>query len=629
MVQTPDPRNLSDQLDPTMVQDDPLEIMDPPDQSDPLDSSVISDDEEDDSFCEMMSLANWLDEYTSEEIRNEQMKDPDLEPIISWLEESHDPKDNILFGHSPATKSLWLCRDRLKFKEGVLFYEWKCLDTLVLKLVVPRTLQDLVLKFSHDARCGGHFGISKTQARLRESVMWYNMTTQAKVYVQACSICNLNKKANRKAKCKLGTYYAGYPMERVHIDILGPLMTSNAGNSYVLVIIDQFTKWIDCVALPDQKAERLAYEFLSRFVVNFGCPVEIHTDQAKNLDGNVFRAFCELLEITKTRTTPYHPASNGQVERYNRVILQMIRCYLNKNNRDWDYHLPWLVGALHSTEHRQTGFTPNKMMLGREVLKPLDILLGLHRTKFNVTNPPDWVIQLEKSMIAAHTMAREFLHSSQRRQKRDYDLHLKESRYEIGDMVYRLDEATVVGVSSKLRPPWQGPYVVVARNPPLYDIKGQKTAKTMHHDKLKLCTDGFIPMWARRERHKLIPNVEVPETDANTGRDLVVEVHQVPEMDTIEEMVEEADQSDTGRDLVQRDVDGADQSDTGRDLVQKDGDEADQPRIKKKTVVKKPKRDTFIPWLDDDDLPRVFDQPVCTKRGRLVKKPYKMKDYVL
>jgi len=76
-------------------------------------------------------------------------------------------------------------------------------------------------------------------------------------------------------------------------------------------------------------------------------------------------------------------------------------------------------------------------------------------------------------------------------------------------------------------------------------------------------------------------------------------------------------------------VDGADQSDTGRDLVQKDGDEADQPRIKKKTVVKKPKRDTFIPWLDDDDLPRVFDQPVCTNRGRLVKKPYKMKDYVL
>lgn len=116
-------------------------------------------------------------------------------------------------------------------------------------------------------------------------------------------------------------------------------------------MIDQFTKWIEMAALPDQCALSVAQKFLVHFVVTFGCHLEVHTDQGKNFDSNLFLSLCEVLQIAKTRTTPYHPSSNGQVKRYNTTVLQMIRCYIDKNNKTWDSDLPLLAMALHSTIH--------------------------------------------------------------------------------------------------------------------------------------------------------------------------------------------------------------------------------------------------------------------------------------
>ncbi|CAC5379690.1 unnamed protein product [Mytilus coruscus] len=138
------------------------------------------------------------------------------------------------------------------------------------------------------------------------------------------------------------------------------------GNKYILVILDQFTKRIECCALPNQHAETIAKAFMDSTIARFGCPLDIHTDQGKNIDGNVIRQLCELLEITKTRTTAFQPASNGQVELYNRTLAQMIRCFNKKRQDSWDVHLQQLTGAIRATENRQTGFTPNFMVFGRE-----------------------------------------------------------------------------------------------------------------------------------------------------------------------------------------------------------------------------------------------------------------------
>lgn len=120
-------------------------------------------------------------------------------------------------------------------------------------------------------------------------------------YVTYCRTCNQNKKPNVRPKASLGQFHAGFPLERVHLDILGPFHTSEDGNNYVLMMIDQFTKWIEMAALPDQCALSVAQKFLVHFVVTFGCPLKVHTDQGKNFDSNLFKSLCEVLQIAKTR----------------------------------------------------------------------------------------------------------------------------------------------------------------------------------------------------------------------------------------------------------------------------------------------------------------------------------------
>lgn len=123
-------------------------------------------------------------------------------------------------------------------------------------------------------------------------------------------------------------------MERLHIDILGPLNESGDGNRYVLMMIDQFTKWTEMAAIPEQSALLTAKTVLIYFITTFGCPLEIHTDQGRNFESKLFATLCELLEIAKTRTAPYRPSSNEQIERYNTVVLAMIRCYIEKKKTD-------------------------------------------------------------------------------------------------------------------------------------------------------------------------------------------------------------------------------------------------------------------------------------------------------
>ena len=95
------------------------------------------------------------------------------------------------------------------------------------------------------------------------------MSNDCVIYVQKCSVCNQNKKGNRTPRHGLELYHAGFPMERVHLDILGPFNRSNSGCAYM----DQFTK---LAALAAQSAELTARAFLTHFIVTFGCALEVH-----------------------------------------------------------------------------------------------------------------------------------------------------------------------------------------------------------------------------------------------------------------------------------------------------------------------------------------------------------------
>jgi transposase InsO family protein len=103
-------------------------------------------------------------------------------------------------------------------------------------------------------------------------------------------------------------YHARAHMERVHLDFLGPLPRTAKGNEYILVMVDQFTKWVECIPLPSLTAEVTARAAVNEFFSRFGCPLQIHTDQGTNFESKLFKAVCDLLQIHKTRTTLFRPA---------------------------------------------------------------------------------------------------------------------------------------------------------------------------------------------------------------------------------------------------------------------------------------------------------------------------------
>ena len=294
-------------------------------------------------------------------------------------------------------------------------------------------------------------------------------------------------------------------MDRVMIDVLGPLSRTPRGNSIILMLIDQFTKWVECYPLPDQSAELIAKALVDEFFSRFGLPLEIHTDQGSNFVGNLFTTLCLLLQVTKTRATSYRPCSNGQIERMNRQLLQMIRCLRERNIKDWDIYLPQIAGAMRVTVSRSTGFTANKLMLGREVNKSADLLFGVDKANKISQSPPDYVVRLEKILKEAHRVARENLKSSVLYNKRDYDQRLYKTSYNTGDLVYVLDPSNKPGVSIKLQPIFRGLYLVVkVYSPILYLVQDRKRQVVVYHDRLLLCNDRFIPMWMRKLRHQFL-----------------------------------------------------------------------------------------------------------------------------
>ena len=120
---------------------------------------------------------------------------------------------------------------------------------------------------------------------------------------------------------------------------LEPLPRTREGIEHVLVKVDQFTKWVECVLLPSQTAEVTASAAVSHFFARFGCPFQIFTDQGRNFESKVFVAVCELLKTHKARAISYRPSANSQVERNNRTLMDAVRCYIDKAQDRWNEHL--------------------------------------------------------------------------------------------------------------------------------------------------------------------------------------------------------------------------------------------------------------------------------------------------
>ncbi|VDI21683.1 Hypothetical predicted protein [Mytilus galloprovincialis] len=120
-------------------------------------------------------------------------------------------------------------------------------------------------------------------------------------------------------------------MERIATDILGELPETESGNKYILVVSDYYTKWTESFAMPNMEAKTVAKIIVEEVIVRFGVPHWIHSDQGRQFESLLFQEMCCILNIKKTRTTPYHPKSDGMVERLKKKNKQTLRTESDNN----------------------------------------------------------------------------------------------------------------------------------------------------------------------------------------------------------------------------------------------------------------------------------------------------------
>ena len=221
------------------------------------------------------------------------------------------------------------------------------------------------------------------------------------------------------------------------------------------------------------------------------------TDRGSNFESKLFKQLCERLHIYKARTTALRPSANWQVERFNRTLMDAVRCFTSRSPTQWDEYLQQLASTIRSSVNRSTGFTPNMLMLGREINGPLDLIFPGPEPD-ETSSYEQYVTDVMKNIQVAHEIALEKLRSSQAIGKCDYDLKTFTRSYSVGDSVYILDTSTPKGKCSKLRPGM----IVRKITDCLYKVMLRKKLETINHDRMKLWklwTDKQLPAWLKNK----------------------------------------------------------------------------------------------------------------------------------
>ena len=458
------------------------------------------EEDNEDQGCVLAVTDSWMPSWTHEELAAYQRQDPDLKQVIKWLETKTLPK---VFPKNASShvKALWSQCHHLVMQNKILYRQWEDVQgrglNKTLQLVLPSSLVPAVLEGLHSSLVGGHMGAKKTLDKVRCRFYWVGQRKDITQWCISCPTC-CSRKTPIPAPCApMQLDPVERPLQRVAMDILGPLPETEKGNKYILVIGDYFTKWKEAYPLPNMEAMTVARHLVSEFMCRFGVPEQLHSDQGRNFESGVIKGICELLQVRKTRTTPYHPQSDGMVERFNRTLLNLLSLSVSENERDWDVKLPVLLFAYRTSVHETTGVTPFSMMLGREARLPEDLIYGLPVGGAPVPQGGrEYVEHLKKAMQNAYKSIRDEAWKEMQHQKNVYDERQNERQcYQKGDFVWLHCPAVPRGHFPKFHRPWQGPYEVEEKlGDVVYRIRKNRQAKqlTVHFNRLKPYTQPVM-----------------------------------------------------------------------------------------------------------------------------------------
>lgn len=319
------------------------------------------------------------------------------------------------------------------------------------EIIIPKPDEiNKILKEMHTSMVGGHAGFIRMLKNIKVKYKWKNMNKDIEKYVKSCVRCQQNKINRRPVKNPmLITTTSKKTFERIALDIFGPLAETKNGNKYVLSIQDDLSKYTFFIPLKDQEATTIASALFHEFISKFGVPSSILTDQGQNFMGVVLQNLCKLFKIKKLNTTPYHPQTNGALERVHATLTEYLRNFI-KNKDDWDELLNFASFSYNTNIHSSTNFTPYELVFGYKPELPFSLTS-------NDLIYDDYINKLKTKILKTQQIARENIIKNKEKSKQYYDKSLNKKQYRSGDKIF-----IRVPTRNKLNPLYDGPYTVLS-----------------------------------------------------------------------------------------------------------------------------------------------------------------------
>lgn len=459
-----------------------------------------------------------------------QNEDAVLRRVREWVDRQEKPPRKEMVLLPREARFFWHNFGALSIGDDGLL-RLRCVEGVDdrVKVLVPEALRVTLMYHFHDDASAGHQGVNKTWKRIKSSwFYWPRMRKEVGTYVLSCLSCLKNKPRGQKKQGLLTQFPAGKRLERVGMDLIGPLPRTDGGARYILTVTDYFTRWCEGYPIPDKTAETVALTFMGQFVARYGCPEVILSDQGKEFDNALFHACVRLMETYKVRTSPYHAQCNGLTERLNGTVEQMLRHYVEENQRDWDIWLPFVFMAYRSAVQESLGVTPYEMTFGEEMPIPLDWIYGVPGDVPETA--VEYIADMRRQIERAYETARRSMATAAKRQRRNYDSRVRPVSYNVGDVVMCHDKRRRIGRNPALQGQWTGPYIVVGKRSTVDMViqqskRGKQTV--VHVDRLKkVNVRGYDTSWFKGS-DEFLPAVgaesesPVGESEADPGSEVL------------------------------------------------------------------------------------------------------------
>ena len=389
-----------------------------------------------------------------------------------------------------------LCKEQFVIKNEVLHRLFRPITASnherLDQIVVPGSLRQKVMSLGHENMMSGHLGVNKTYKKISTHFYWPYMKKEVKKYVNSCHECQLAGKPNKPVpKAPLiNIPVVSEPFSEIVIDMVGPLPKSKRGNSFMLTIMDRMSRYPEAIPVRNAKAKTVVHHLIQYFT-RFGLPKRIQSDKGSNFTGAYFRDQMRQLGIDHITSTPYHPESQGIVERFHQTLKSILRKMCDTNDQVWDDKLPFALFAIRSAPSETLGLSPFELIFGHRVRGPVEVLRDAWEDVSENVDVVDKLDELRTNLYKAWEIAKENEIQSQRVSKSKHDRKAVSRSFEVGDFVLAL----LPKEGSSLQYKFSGPFKVLDKRGDVnYLIENNKRARWLHLNLLKKYNSRCSPI---------------------------------------------------------------------------------------------------------------------------------------